>query len=403
MQIQFPTNIAAPVAARLAAALPWSVNDILVAKVVGKTEENFTRLAIGDRIVVARTDAMLEVGQKLNLKVTATGATTVMKVLNDPPPVETSTVSRALARVLPQQATPQETERLLRTLDALSQNPQALRETVGRAAAATLSADIQNLRNALPQAEQLQSAPTLRHAVEQAALPTEARVLSAMQEAAPPDVSVDARAQFARLAADLAALPAAARDALDNFVQQNLHGHAAARLALDVAAPEQAVASAPPPPDEHHARDIKSLVESVAARLESNQLQTVSNTSAQAVPLLIDLPVARQQHTDLLHMEVEGDGRQGDDETPPRTSVTLNLKLDGGHEFSARLQLSGDSLSLRLGSTDAGFNDQIAARIADLEQGLSEAGLEVNQIFIAPLTVSTRPRIGARQLINERV
>ena len=69
----------------------------------------------------------------------------------------------------------------------------------------------------------------------------------------------------------------------------------------------------------------------------------------------------------------------------------------------ARLQLSGDSLSLRLGSTDAEFNDQISARIGELEHGLSDAGLEVNQIFIAPLAVSARPRIGARQLINERV
>ncbi len=61
MQIQFPTHLATPLATRLAPTLPWSVNDLLVAKVVGKTEENFTRLAIGERIVVARTDALLEV------------------------------------------------------------------------------------------------------------------------------------------------------------------------------------------------------------------------------------------------------------------------------------------------------------------------------------------------------
>ncbi len=402
MQIQFPTHLATPLAARLAPTLPWSVNDLLVAKVVGKTAENFTRLAIGERIVVARTDALLEVGQKLNLRVTATGTTTVMQVVSNLPPVEASAVSRALARVLPQQATPQDTASLLRSLDALSSNPRGLTETVGRGAAATLSQDLQNLRNALPKAEQLQVATTLRVALEQAALPTEARLLSAVQDASQPDVSRDMRAQFARLAADLASLPPVVRNELDKFVQQTLHTHAAVHGEAP-SATDNAVPTAPATPGENRVGELKTLVESVVARLESNQLQTVANTSGQAQPLVVDLPVVREQHTDLLHLEVESDAHHAEGDSAPRTSVTLNLKLDGGHEFSARLQLSGDSLSLRLGSTDAEFNDQISARIGELEHGLSDAGLEVNQIFIAPLAVSARPRIGARQLINERV
>ena len=403
MQIQFPTNIATPVAARLAAALPWSVNDILVAKVVGKTEENFTRLAIGDRIVVARTDAMLEIGQKLNLKVTATGDTTVMKVLQNDTPVAANTVTRALARVLPQQALPQDTEKLLRTLDVLRQDPQGLSAAVGRSAAAKLGEDIQNLRIALPKAEQLQTAPQLRSAVEQAALPTEARLQNALASAAAPDISADARAQFARLAADLDALPTATRGELDKFVQQRLHTHGSAHVEIVASAQEQPQPAATALTGEHHGTDLKTLVESVAARLEANQLQNAGTSPSAQQPLLIDLPIARAQYTDMLHMEVESDAHQGSGDAAPRTSVTLNLKLDGGHEFSARLQLSGDSLSLRLGSTDAGFNDQIAAQIGDLEHDLADAGLLVNQIFIAPLTISNRPRIGARQLINERV
>jgi hypothetical protein len=402
MQIQFPTHLATPLASRLAPTLPWSVNDLLVAKVVGKTAENFTRLAIGERIVMARTDALLEVGQKLNLKVTATGTTTVMQVVPDRPPAAASAVDRGLARVLPQQATPQDTARLLRSLDALSTNLRGLTETVGRGAAATLSQDLQNLRNALPKAEQMQVATTLRVALEQATLPTEARLLSAVQDAGQPDVSRDMRAQFARLAADLATLPPAVRNELDKFVQQTLHADAA----VHGEAPTVADDTVPTPtttPGEHRVSELKTLVESVVARLESNQLQTVANPPGQAQPLVVDLPVVREQHTDLLHLEVESDAHHTDSDSAPRTSVTLNLKLDGGHEFSARLHLSGDSLSLRLGSTDAEFNDQISARIGELEHGLSDAGLEVNQIFIAPLAVSARPRIGARQLINERV
>jgi hypothetical protein len=410
MEIQFPTNatsattIATPVAARLAAALSWSVNDILVAKVVGKTPENFTELAIGKRIVVARTDAPLEVGQKLNLKVTSTGDTTVMKVIGHEPAAAANTLGRALARVLPQQATVEDTERLMKSIDILGQDVRGLGAALGRSTAATLASDVQNLRNSLPSAEQLQNAPQLRSAVEQAALPTEARLRASVQEGGTPDVSGDVRAQFARLAADIATLPAAARGALDKLVHETLHAQAVARH--DTALPAvQDLDSAPPSNAgaEHRATDIKSLVESVVARLESNQLQHAGQSMGQATPLLIDLPVARGPHTDLLHMEVESDGHQNDTDAPARTSVTLNLKLDGGHEFSARLQLAGDTLSLRLGSTDAEFNDEIAERIGDLQRDLADAGLEVNQIFIAPVAVSARPRIGARQLINEKV
>lgn len=218
-----------------------------------------------------------------------------------------------------------------------------------------------------------------------------------------PDVSADVRVHLARLAADLGALPASARGELDKLVQQTLHAHATTQGEPPATLTDTTDAAPASTVSEHHATDLKTLVDSVVARLESNQLQTVASAPGHQLPLLLDLPVARDGHTDLLHMEVESDGRQADGETPARTSVTLNLKLDGGHEFSARLHLTGDALSLRLGSTDADFNEQIAVRIADLEHDLKDAGLQVNQIFIAPVSASSRPRIGAQQLINERV
>lgn len=407
MHIQFPTNLMTPVLARLAATLPWSVNDILIAEVVGKTGENFTRLAIGGRVVVARTDALLEVGQKLTLKVESTATTTVMTVVPNERRTAASTVAQALARVLPRQATAEDTERLLRSLDALTQNTQALSNKLGRGAAATLTQDIQNLLKAMPHADQLTKAPQLRAAVEQAALPTEARLLSAVQGEASPDISSDVRAHFARLAAALATLPPAARAELDRFVHQTLHAHVTSHVtSLGEAQSARAETAGPPPTataSQHHVSDFKTLIESVVARLEANQLQTLANAPTNPVPLMIDLPVTREGHTDLLHMEVESDGRQTDDDSPPRTSVTLNLKLDSDHDFSARLQLSGDTLSVRLGSTDVEFNAKITARITELEDRLRDAGLEVKQIFIAPLSVSSRPRVGTQPLINERV
>jgi hypothetical protein len=401
MQIQFPTNLAAPAVARVAALLPWAVNDILRAEVVGTGEGNFTRLAIGDRLVIAQTEVVLVLGQKLDLRVASTGATTVLTVLEDAQKMQTSTVSRGLARVLPQQASPVATEQLLRSLDVLMRETRAVSTTIGSAAAANLSQHIEHLMQALPKPAQLTSPSQLRSAVEQVFVPTEARLLSALVDGSAPDMATDLRAQFTRIGIDLAALPMPARNALEQVIRQALTTQqgpeSPAPPATLTNSEELAVAIEP------DRNDVKTLVDAVVARLEANQLQTVANTQAEPLPVLLDLPIARDGQVDLLHMEVERDPGQNDSETLARTTVTLNLRLDGAHEFSARLQLSGDCLSLRLGASDAAFNDQITQRIGELEHGLKAAGLEVSQIFIAPLTMSSRPRLGRCQLINERV
>lgn len=404
MQIQFPTHLATTALARLAAALPWSVNDILLAEVVGKIEGNFTRLAIGDRIVTAQTETPLVRGQKLTLRVTTSGTTTVMTVLPGRQKPEASTVGRALARVLPQQASPADTERLLKSFDVIVRDRPAVYAACGRAAATELSHDIEHLLQALPKPAQLTSPAQLRGVVERVLVPTESHLMSAVLDDSDPDISTDIRALFTRVAADLETLPATARGALEHVVKQALGtpqtarseqfvSHLDARETLSTAAPLQ----------HHHEGDLKALVDSVVARLEANQLQTVVSTPSNILPLIIDVPVAREALMDFLHMEVDSERHPADDQAPRRTSVTLNLRLDGGHEFSARLHLSGESLSVRLGASDADFNDQIAQRVGELEQGLKEAGLAIKQILVAPLRVALRPRLGTCQLINESV
>ena len=404
MQIQFPTNLASAAIPSLTAALPWSVNDILLAEVVGNPAGNFTRLAIGGRIVTAQTDTALLPGQKLALRVTSTGTTTVMTVLPDRPAVATSSVGRALARALPQQASPADTERVLKSFEVIVRETRAVHDSVGRVAAAALTQNVERLLQALPKPAQLSAPAQLRDVVEQVTVPTEARLLVAVLDQSPPDINKDIRALFARVAADLEALPAATRSALEHVVKQGLRSHHAPVIEHTAPAPE--VPEAPSSARSlahHHEGDLKTLVDGVVARLEANQLQSVVTTAANALPLMVDLPVSRSDQMDFLHMEVDSENNPADSESPRRTSVTLNLRLDGGLEFSARLQLIGESLSVRLGASDVAFNDQIAQRVDELEAGLKEAGLEVKQIFVAPLQVSLRPHLGACQLINERV
>ncbi|MGE0858767.1 MAG: hypothetical protein AB7I01_00880 [Gammaproteobacteria bacterium] len=403
MEIQFPTTLPLAVATRAApSALPWAVNDVVVAQVVGQKDQNFTRLAIGDRLVLARTEAPLALGQSLKLQVTSLGAQPVLKVLDATPPAaaQASAVDRGLARVLPRQAGAEEARLLVQDVTLLARDTKAIAERLGPQASAALRGDLRELLASLPTQDDVTDAPRLRDAVSEASASTESRVLRALTEGAAPDVSRDLRAQLARVGADLAALPAPAREALATLVR-----HEAPESAARTEAP-------PPPGDVADARtsprpdagvpDIKRLVDGVVARLEAQQLQNAA-ASDTALPMLVELPVARGAQTDMLQLAVEREARAAEDGQAGRTSVTLNLRLDDNVEFSARLQLSGDTLSLRLGSTDADFNAELERRLAELETGLLGAGLNLGALLLAPLQVDQRPRLGARQLINERV
>lgn len=403
MEIQFPTTLPLAVATRAApSALPWAVNDVVVAQVVGQKDQNFTRLAIGDRLVLARTEAPLALGQSLKLQVTSLGAQPVLKVLDSAPPAATqaSPVDRGLARVLPRQAGAEDTRLLLQDVTLLARDSKAIAERLGPQASAALRGDLRDLLASMPTQEDVTDAPRLREAVSDASASTESRVLRALTEGVAPDVSRDLRAQLARVGADLAALPATAREALATLVRHEAPESAAR---LETTAPraddtEPQIA----PRAEVGVPDIKRLVDGVVARLEAQQLQNAA-ASDTALPLIVELPVARGAQTDMLQLAIEREARAADDGQPGRTSVTLNLRLDDNVEFSARLQLSGDTLSLRLGSTDADYNAELERRLAELETGLLGAGLNLGALLLAPLQVDQRPRLGARQLINERV
>lgn len=403
MEIQFPITLPVALATRATpSALPWAVNDVVVAQVVGQKDQNFTRLAIGDRLVLARTEAPLALGQSLKLQVTSLGAQPVLKVLDAAPPAAppASAVERGLARVLPRQAGAEDARLLLQDVTLLARDTKAIAERLGPQASAALRGDLRELLASVPTLDDVTDAPRLRDAVSDAGTSTESRVLRALTEGVAPDVSRDLRAQLARVGADLAALPASAREALATLVRHDTPA-SAARAETAAPRPELADTQTAIRPDVG-APDIKRLVDGVVARLEAQQLQNAAATDT-ALPLVVELPVTRGAQTDMLQLAVEQESRATDDAQPGRTSVTLNLRLDDNVEFSARLQLSGDTLSLRLGSTDAQYNAELERRLAELEAGLLGAGLSLGALLLAPLQVDQRPRLGARQLINERV
>ncbi|MBX9608927.1 MAG: hypothetical protein K2Y51_22120, partial [Gammaproteobacteria bacterium] len=194
MEIQFPTTLPLVVATRAApSALPWAVNDVVVAQVVGRKDQNFTRLAIGDRLVLARTEAPLALGQSLKLQVTSLGAQPVLKVLDTAPPpaAQASPVERGLARVLPRQAGAEDARQLLQDVTLLARDTKAIGERLGPQASAALRGDLRDLLASMPTQEDVTDAPRLREAVSDASASTESRVLRALTEGVAPDVSRD--------------------------------------------------------------------------------------------------------------------------------------------------------------------------------------------------------------------
>mgnify|MGYP001072828475 FL=1 len=114
MQINLPGNLASALPTRAPANVPWVVNQLLSAQVIGQARENHTQLEIAGRVIWARAELPLNTGQKLALRVVHSGPTSVLKVLSHVTATAPTSINRVLARVLPGQSSLPETIRLRR-------------------------------------------------------------------------------------------------------------------------------------------------------------------------------------------------------------------------------------------------------------------------------------------------
>lgn len=404
MQIQFPAvTLTNTVANRVALPANWAVNDVLLAQVIGSADADFTRIAIGDVVLSARTQLPLVPGQQLTLRVTATGATTTLRLIEPASADAASAVLRGLARVLPQQATVAATQQLLRTLGQLAQAPADVAKVLPAAAATAVLEHLAQVLRALPDPTQLSQAQPLRALIEQAARPTEARVQAALNTPIAPDVGRDLRVLLVRLSDDLAGAaerrppPPSGRGSV-----ATTHS-TAPRLAAPAAPAATTTAHGHGPVAAADFELLKGAIDDVVARFKANQLQSVAATIDAPAPLIIELPITRGGEHDFVHFAFDQERRSDPADDAAPTTVTIKLNLDDGHEFTARLRLTGAVLDLRLGANDAEFNRLLGAHLGELERLLDAHGLTVNPIRVAALTVPTQPRLDGRQLINVTV
>lgn len=413
MQIQFPTLPVIVAAARASLAVNWSLNQLLTAEVIGPTVENSTQLRIDGRLLTARTELPLSPGQRLTVQVSQLEPTMTLKIVPPEAGPQATAVARGLARNLPLQATPQQTVRLLDELRTLSGQ---------HAGAGSQSTDIETARlvapavlvlRTLPAPAALVDAKALRGVIEQAAMPTESRLVAMLERSQPSAVlDDDLRATLIKVRDTFA--PSAVSTgptALAGAPRPDPAAPAAAGMTA-AARPPAATATTVAPQDEAVAvastlradGELFELIDHVVARLQSHHLQNAATSAATHAQFLVEIPLQRGGNTEILRFEYEREtAPRENDDSPARAQVVISLLMDDGHEFNARVRLHDDVLAIRLGSSDTGFNRELAARQDQLLDGLKAQGLEVAELVVSMLEVDKRPRAAGHPLVDAHV
>ncbi len=405
----YPAPVTSP---RAVLPLQWAVNQLLTAVVIGNPRENYMRLNIGGTAVTARTDLSLAAGQKIALRVVNVGPTIVLKVLD--PSAAAPAIQRALARVLPVHGSLPETVDLLREFTALARRPTVAQTTDQRVSQRPqgLSQSAADLIAKFPQVHQLTEPKSLRRALAQTALPTEARLNTAAIEGRAPDLNGDIRWHLIRIRQQVDTPRSTAGE-----IQATSSRAAGSRAdpQLPAVRTTQPVRNEPIPPASNGAEEripgtevtaprLRQLIDAAVARLQAHQLQNV-NAPGGATSVVIEVPVLRGGDIDLLRFEYDAqDGHHGQsDEAEPRANLTLSLHMDDGKEFAAQIRVLGEALNIRVSSNHAGMNELIERRLTSLRRGIEQHGFELSGLVVGPVEIDTRPRLLVERLVDDNV
>ena len=413
MQIELPGNLPLPTPLRAVLPLQWAVNQLLTAEVIGHSRENYTRLKIGGTAITARTDVPLAPGQKIALRVTNVGPTIVLKLLNPPLVTDASAIYRALARVLPAQNSLPETIHLLREITTLARRA-TVPQSKGHSPAhrASLTVRVADLVSKLPVVDHLTEPNLLRRTLDQAALPTEARLNAAAVEGKRPDLNGDIRWHLIRVRQQIdtprikPGMPLATSnrpaDARIEHRPQTVrvpHTRRAEPGLPSLKGGEESIPGSDVTPTR-----LRQLIDGTVARLQAHQLQNLSAPGS-TTSLVIELPLLRSTHIDLLRFEYDADDDEHvqSDDAEPRANITLSLHMDDGKEFAAQVRMIGESMNIRVGSNHAGMNALIEQRLVTLRRALEQHGFELSSLVVGPVKIDARPREIFDHLVNDSV
>jgi hypothetical protein len=358
----------------------WTAGQILEATVVRQALDGTVTLRVGSQEVQARTGLNLAADQALTLQVAQSGTQTVLRVLHasnaGPTPHPTTlpqtsgqtpeaTLAQAWRQVLPREGN-------LRPLLA------QLAGTGPELPPGPVAAALKLFTAKLPLLEMLTTPAGLKVAVSDSGIFLEARLAQALTEGKAPAVQNDIKANLLQLVAQLRSLAASPAPAFST------HG---TEPPLDPALPL-----------------VLRQADAALARVEQNQLATLTGGPQAATLLAMDLPVRTAQHTDVLELSIEeqNHGTPASDTVVP-WSVWLHFDFEQLGKVHARITLRGDDVAATLWAEQAPTAALFQQHLTTLEGALRHAGLVPSAVHCQ---AGTPPRSDEQQapssLLDER-
>jgi hypothetical protein len=336
----------------------WTTGQILQATVVRQALDGTVTLRVGSQEVQARTGLSLAADQPLTLQVAQSGTQTVLRVLHvsnaGPTPHPTvltqasgptpeATLAQAWRQVLPREGD------LRPLLAQLAGTPAPAAGGRSEAPPGPVAAALKQFAARLPSLEMLMTPAGLKRAVSDSGLFLEARLAQALTDNTAPAVQNDIKANLLRLVAQLRSLAASPLPAPIN----------------PAAIPESSVS-----PTLLHQAD------AALARIEQNQLATLSGNPHATTLLAVDLPVRDGRHTGVLELSIEEQeaGVTGGDPVMS-WSVWLHFDFEQLGKVHARVTLRGEAVSAALWAEHETTAALFQQHLASLEGALRHAGL----------------------------
>jgi hypothetical protein len=337
----------------------WTTGQILEATVVRQALDGAVTLRVGNQEVQARTGLNLAADQALTLQVAQSGTQTVLRILHvsdtAPAPHPTTltqaaaptpeaTLTQAWRQVLPREGD-------LRPL--LAQLASMAAGTQPEALPGSVVAALKQFASRLPLLEALTTPAGLKRAVNDSGLFLEARLAHALTDNTPPTLQNDLKANLLQLVVQLRALATPPPSTSGATVTT------AADLPSDPALPA-----------------LLQQTDAALARIEQNQLATLSGSPHATTLLAVDLPMRDNQHVGVLELSIEEQaaGAAGRETVIP-WSVWLHFDFEQLGKVHARITLRGEEVSAALWAEHETTTALFQQHLATLEGALRHAGL----------------------------
>ncbi len=368
-----------------AAVRGWMLGQVLDAVVIGRDGQYSIRLNVAGTEVRAATSLPLRSGDALSLRVSQLQPVVTLTASAPASVQGAATAEQVALRGAVNQALPQQ-QALAKSFDHLARvvGPAPAAETSGGPRAA-LPAPVTQLAARL-----LASLPRYAEVSDPARLPGILQRLGNFAEStlaksalAQDDVGVkperDLKLQLLQLRAELnrsTQLPVHATNQRGPEIALKLPGGRVTAGASELPPSLVKAGADDAGEDIESLRRLTRLVDGAIAKIETNQLKTVAAWFDGDTQLHFDLPVVFDDGHRDLRLQVFSEDTTATTPGGESNTIALEVPLDDDKTLRAAVTLTGEDLSVRLWSDDAGVRAMIGQRRDELVNSLRANGLE---------------------------